>query len=52
MRDKGRTFLTGLVAFLVIGSLLDTGTTDGVFVAATVGFFLLCIAYAEWCERL
>jgi hypothetical protein len=49
---KERTFLTGLVAFLVIGSLLDTGTTDGVFVAATVGFFLLCIAYAEWCERL
>ena len=49
---KERKFLTGLVIFLVIGTLLDAGTTDGVFVAATVGFFLLCIAYAEWCERL
>jgi hypothetical protein len=49
---KEGKFLTGLVIFLIVGSLLDSGTTDGVYVAATVGFFSLCIAYAEWCERL
>jgi hypothetical protein len=49
---KENKFIAGLAAFLVIGTLLDTGTTDGIFVAATVGFFLLCIAYVEWCGRL
>jgi hypothetical protein len=49
---KERTFVGGLVAFLILGSLLATGSTDGIFVAVTVGFFLLCIAYAEGCERL
>ena len=45
-------FIVGLVAFLAIGTLLDAGTTDGIFVSITVGFFALCIAYAEWCARL
>jgi hypothetical protein len=49
---KEHLFLTGLGTFLIIGTLLDTATPDGLFVAATVGFFLLCIAYAEWCGRL
>jgi hypothetical protein len=49
---KGKVFLTGLVAFLVLGSLVATRSTDGYFVAATIAFFLLCAAYAEWCERL
>jgi hypothetical protein len=49
---KEHKFLACLVTFLVMGTLLDTGTTDGIFVAITVGFFLLCIAYAEWCARL
>ena len=49
---KETTFIICLVAFLIIGTLLDTGSPDGFFMAATVGFFLLCMAYAEWCERL
>ena len=49
---KERTFVGGLVSFLVIGSLLATKSTDAIFVAVTIGFFLLCIAYAEGCERL
>ena len=49
---KERTFITGLVAFLVIGTLLATGSTDGIYIATTALFFLICIAYAEWCERL
>jgi hypothetical protein len=49
---KDRTIVLGVVAFLVVGSLLDAGATDGVFVAAAIGFFMLCIAYTEWCGRL
>ena len=49
---KERAFVTGLVAFLILGSLLATGAMDGVYIAASIGFFLLCIAYAEGCERL
>ncbi len=50
--NKERTFVTCLVSFLVLGTLLFTGLTDGVFIAAAVGFFLLCIAYAAWCEKI
>ena len=49
---KGNKFIAGLAVFLAIGTLLDTGTTDGIFIAATLGFFLLCMAYTEWCSRL
>ena len=49
---KEKKFIAGLGVFLVIGTLLDIGSTDGFFVAATIGFFLLCIAYVEWCGRL
>jgi len=49
---KERTFVGCLVTFLVIGSLIAMGKTDAIFVAVTIGFFLLCIAYAEGCGRL
>ena len=49
---KDRTVVLGVVAFLTIGGLLDAGATDGVFIAAAIGFFILCIAYTEWCGRL
>ena len=49
---KEQTILFCLGAFLVIGSLVDIGTMDGYYVAATVAFFLLCVAYVEWCGRL
>jgi hypothetical protein len=49
---KRKTVLTGLAVFLVLGGLVATRTNDGYFVAATIGFFLLCAAYAEWCARL
>lgn len=50
--NKERAFITGLVGFLIIGSLIATQSTDAIYVAAAIGFFLVCIAYAEWCERL
>jgi hypothetical protein len=50
--SKENSFLTGLAVFLLMGTLLDSGTMDGVFIAITIGFFLGCIAYAEWCSRL
>ena len=49
---KERTFVGGLVTFLIIGSLIATKSMDAIFVAVTLGFFLLCIAYAEGCGRL
>jgi hypothetical protein len=52
MKNKGKAFLTGIGGFLLIGSLVATRSTDGYFVGATIGFFLVCAAYAEWCERL
>jgi hypothetical protein len=49
---KRKAFLTGLVVFLIIGSLIATRSTDGYFAAASIAFFVLCIAYTMWCERL
>jgi hypothetical protein len=49
---KEKTFLTCLMTFLILGTLLDIDWNDGIFIAATVGFFLLCLAYVEWCSRL
>jgi len=49
---KDRTIVLSVVAILVIGSLLDAGLTDGVFIAASIAFFAICIAYTEWCGRL
>ena len=41
-------FVVALVARIV----LATGNTDVIYVPVTVLFFILCIAYAEGCERL
>ena len=49
---KERMFAGGFVLLLVIAGLVAVKSTDAIFVAVTVGFFLLCIAYAEGCERL
>jgi hypothetical protein len=49
---KERTLVGGLAACLVIGGLLASKSADAIFIAATVGFFLLCIAYAEGCGHL
>ncbi len=49
---KERSIVLGLVTLLVVGILLAAGLTDGVFIAAAVGFFALCIAYTDWCGRL
>jgi succinate-acetate transporter protein len=49
---KERTLVGGLVSFLILGSLLATKSMDAIFVAVTIIFFLLCIAYAEGCGRL
>ena len=49
---KERTIAGAAVTLLAIGALLATGTADSIFVAVTIVFFLICIAYAEWCERL
>ncbi len=49
---KERTIVTGVVSLLFAVAILFTGNTDVIFVGASVLFFIICIAYAEWCERL
>jgi hypothetical protein len=49
---KERTIVTSAAALLVIGAVLVTRNTDVIYVAVAVLFFIICIAYAEWCERL
>ncbi len=49
---KERTIAACLVTLLLIGGLFATKSTDAIFVVATLVFFLICIAYAEWCSRL
>jgi NADH:ubiquinone oxidoreductase subunit 6 (subunit J) len=49
---KERTFIACLVTFLILGSLVATMSTDAIYVAVALGFFALCIAYAEGCSRL
>jgi hypothetical protein len=49
---KDRSIVLGIVTLLLIVGLLASGMTDGVFIAASIAFFGLCIAYTEWCGRL
>jgi hypothetical membrane protein len=50
MKEKAiGTTAVGLLASLV-GIFI--GGTDAIYVVVSVLFFGLCIAYAEWCQRL
>jgi len=49
---KERTIVTSVVALLVAAVVAATRNTDVIFVAVGALFFVVCIAYAEWCERL
>lgn len=50
--NKERVIVTAIVGLLIVGGLIAAKATDGIFVATSIAFFLLCIAYAEGCERL
>jgi hypothetical protein len=39
----------GLLAAILVAVI---GGTDGIYVLSSLLFFGVCIAYAEWCERL
>jgi hypothetical protein len=47
-----RKIVGGVVALLVAAVVLATRNTDVIYVAATVFSFVVCIAYAEGCDRL
>jgi hypothetical protein len=49
---KNRKFAAVAVGFVVVAGLFISRNTDALFVAAGALFFVICIAYAEWCERL
>ena len=44
---KERTIVKSIAALLAIAAVLATGNTDVIFVATSIAFFGICIAYAE-----
>ena len=49
---KERTIIKIVAALLGAVVLIGIGGTDAIYPVASLLFFGLCIAYAEWCERL
>ena len=49
---KSKAFFIGVALFLIIGVSYVMGSTEGYYVAATIGAFLLCAIYVEGCARL
>jgi hypothetical protein len=49
---KERTVIKSIVGLLAAVVIVATGNTDLIYIGASVLFFAICIAYAEWCERL
>lgn len=49
---KERTIVKGILGLVITAAAILTGNTDVIYVGVGVLFFMVCIAYAEWCERL
>ena len=49
---KERAIVTTVVGLLLALLAIFIGGTDALYVVSGILFFGLCIAYAEWCERL
>ena len=49
---KERTAVKIIVALLAIVAVFVTGNADLIYLLTSLLFFGLCMAYAEWCERL
>jgi hypothetical protein len=50
MKEK---IIVGIVVALLAAILAVVfGGTDAIYVVASLLFFGLCVAYAEWCQRL
>jgi len=49
---KERTIIKCVVALLAAVIVLGIGNTDIIYIAVSIAFFGISIAYAEWCERL
>jgi hypothetical protein len=49
---KEKVIVTVAVSLLAAVLAAVIGGTDGIYIVASLLFFGLCVAYAEWCERL
>ncbi len=49
---KEKTIIQCIVGALAAALIFAFANTDLLYLGAAVLFFTLCIAYAEWCERL
>ncbi len=49
---KERTIIKCIAGLLAALLILATGNTDLIYIGATLLFFIICLGYAAWCERL
>jgi hypothetical protein len=49
---KERTIIKCIAGLLACVVILAIGNTDVIYIGAALLFFLICIGYAAWCERL
>jgi hypothetical protein len=49
---RERTVIKCVVGLLAAVVIVATGNTDLIYVGGALLFFGICVAYAEWCERL
>jgi hypothetical protein len=49
---KTRLLTAAIVLLVIAAVILATLSRDALYVDAAVFFFAICIAYANWCERL
>jgi hypothetical protein len=49
---KERTIIQCIVGLLAAVVIIVTGSTDLIYVGAALLFFVMCIAFAAWCEHL
>jgi hypothetical protein len=49
---KERNMVASAVALLAGAGVLASGNTDVIYVAVSIAFFAVCIAYAEGCGKL
>ncbi|MCE0521616.1 MAG: hypothetical protein LV480_01750 [Methylacidiphilales bacterium] len=49
---KEKAIVGGIVGLIALVIVVATRCTDAIFVAVSIAFFVLCIVYAEGCDRL
>jgi hypothetical protein len=49
---KNRLLGALILVLVLLAGALAAISRDALYIESVIAFFALCIAYAEWCERL